>query len=61
MLQRITYKLVTLSVLIGILATVSIAPASSTNRQVICFDVPMTAECPSGYMCCSSPGECTCG
>jgi hypothetical protein len=63
MLKRLTRKLITFSSLVVILAAVSFTPASSTNRQIlICFEMPITADCDAGYMCCDTvSGTCQCG
>jgi hypothetical protein len=60
MLKRLTRKLFTVVVLCAALTTVSYAPASSTNRQMFCFDGPITNECDCGYYCCDRFGNCTC-
>jgi hypothetical protein len=49
MLKRLTRKLITLSVVLFILASVSFTPASSTNQQLYCYYDIVTAECPTGY------------
>lgn len=52
MLKRLTRKLITLSALVVILAAVSLTPASSTNQQLYCYYDIVTAECPTGWVCC---------
>jgi|SRR6185503_2525608 len=52
MLKRLTRKLITLSVLVFALATVSFTSASSTNQQLYCYYDIVTAECPTGWVCC---------
>jgi hypothetical protein len=62
MLKRLKRKLITLSALAVILAAVSFTPASSTNRILICFDAPITADCQTGVVCCDTlSGLCQCG
>jgi hypothetical protein len=34
--------------------------APSTNNQMLCFDGPVTDDCPTGRYCCDKTG-CTCG
>lgn len=60
MLKRLTRKFIILSVLVVTLAAVSSTPASSNNRQLLCFDGPITVDCTSGYYCCDLSGNCTC-
>jgi hypothetical protein len=60
MLKRLTRRLITLSVVVIILAAVSFAPATSRNRQLFCFEGPITNECDCGYYCCDSYGNCNC-
>lgn len=61
MLKRLTRKLFTLVVLCAALTSMGSTPASSTHRIWICWDVPITQDCPSGYYCCDySSGYCTC-
>ena len=52
MRKRLTRKLITLSVLVVTLAFVSFTPASSTNQQQYCYYDIVTAECPTGWVCC---------
>jgi hypothetical protein len=52
MLKRLTRKLITLSAVVVILGAVSFTPASSTNQQLYCYYDIVTAECPSGWVCC---------
>ena len=59
MLKRLTRKLITLSVLVFTLATVSFASASSTNQYPFCFYDVVTAECPTGWVCCDG-NNCWC-
>jgi hypothetical protein len=60
MLKRLTRKLFTLVVLCAALTSVASSPASSNRRIWICWEMPITAECQTGYMCCDSvSGECT--
>ncbi len=63
MLKRLTLKLFTLVVLGAALTSLASTPASSTRRIWICYEVPMTSECPTGYICCDTvSGECmACG
>ena len=52
MLKRLTRKLITLSVLVITLAAMSFPAASSTNQTLYCYYDIVTAECPSGWVCC---------
>ena len=52
MLKRLTRKLITLSVLVFTLAAVSFTPAASTKQYPYCFYDMVTAECPTGWICC---------
>lgn len=62
MLKRFTRKLILVSAVVFILGAVSFTPASSTNRILICFEIPLSAECPTGLMCCDTvSGTCQCG
>ena len=62
MLKRLTRKLITLSVLVVALSAVSLTPAKSTNQQLYCYYDIVTAECPSGWVCCDdfSARNCWC-
>jgi len=60
-------RLLVLAFLVGCLVTSGAilpasqaAPASSTNRRMLCFDGPVTDDCPTGLYCCDKTG-CTCG
>jgi len=62
MLKRLTGRFVVLSALVFILGAVSFTPASSSKRILICFEMPITAECQDGIMCCDTlSGNCQCG
>jgi len=64
MLKRLSRKLITLSVLVVALATISSAPASSSNNRGYCVEVPICSgdySCCSGYWCCDNWGNCSCG
>ncbi len=63
MVKRLTRKLFTLFVLVAALTAVSFTPSSSTNRIVICDEVPICyGDCCSGYWCCDRiSGDCHCG
>ena len=52
MLKRLTRKLITLAVLVFTLAAVSSSSASSANQQLYCYYDIVTAECPTGWVCC---------
>jgi hypothetical protein len=59
MLKRLTRKLIGLSALVVILGAVSFTPASSTNLYPYCFYDVVTAECPTGWVCCDG-NSCWC-
>lgn len=44
----------------AILPASQAAPASSTYGWPFCYEVPISAECPSGRICCYSHGDCYC-
>lgn len=58
--KKITRKLVILSVLVAALAAVSSASTSSANGEGYCLYEPVSAECPSGVVCCTGMGNCLC-
>ena len=61
MLKRLTGKLITLSALVVIVGALSFTPASSTNRILICQEMPITADCETGLLCCDTiSGQCQC-
>ena len=59
MLKRLTRKLIILSVLVFTLGAVSFTSASSTNQYPFCFYDQVTAECPTGWVCCDG-NNCWC-
>jgi hypothetical protein len=63
MLKRLSRKFFILFALVAALTAVPSSPASSSNRILICYDVPICyGDCCSGYWCCDrSSGECFCG
>lgn len=62
MLKRLTRKFFILFMLCAAFVAVVSAPAPATGRQIlICQEVPMTSDCPSGYWCCDTiSGNCGC-
>jgi hypothetical protein len=59
MLKRLTRKLIAVSAVVVILAAVSFTPASSTKAYPYCFYDIVTAECPTGWVCCDG-NNCWC-
>lgn len=60
MRKKLIRKFVTLSMLAVALAAVSSTPAPSTYEEGYCLREPVTAECPSGVVCCTGMGDCSC-
>jgi hypothetical protein len=63
MLNRLTRKLIVLSVLVAALTAVPSRPASppTTRGGVFCVDAPIDSECPPGTLvCCNEWGGCWC-
>lgn len=65
MLKRLARKFLTLSVLCAALMVVASAPASATiggpsRGGPFCLRDPDFADCPSGIVCCTGFGDCSC-